>query len=547
MNQILIRGGKLVQEGKTEILDVLIEGETIAKVGANLTYEGTPEIIDATDKYILPGLIEPHMHIKAPLGGITDILDFDSASKCAAFGGITTFMDFSSTLPGDSLMDAVNNRLQEMDNKALQDYSVHCKVVNLAKKESLANLMQCEMKLDKAKAEFDECALKYKNKSAEYAMAGGMCEAAIANLKEAKDIVDKEVKAKLGEIPKIIKTGIPTFKLFMTYRKANVMIDDIYLLQVLTAVRDAGGRCGFHAECNAIAEYNDMEFVKTGKTGWSDFPESKPAICEEEAVRRVLYYAELLKAPVYFFHISTKGAVQAIREAKQRGVDVIAETCSHYLTLTKEKNNGKDGILYLMSPPLRSQEDQDALWAGISDGTISIVTSDNCTFPRWMKEEKLQKGPDGKPTEEDYTKVISGVSGIEERLGLMLRAVDNHKISIEKMVDVLCHNPAYYFGCNSQKGYIRQDYDADITIVDCATKYNLTLDNLHYPIHMEGDAGKNGLEYSVYKDFKAGGRVVHTIRRGEFLVKYGKYQGEEGVKSASFGKRIARKLPENAK
>lgn len=144
--------------------------------------------------------------------------------------------------------------------------------------------------------------------------------------------------------------------------------------------------------------------------------------------------------------------------------------------------------VYLMSPPLRSKEDQDALWAGIKDGTISLVTSDNCTFPRKMKEASLKKDSDEKIIQ-DYTKVISGVSGIEERLGLMLHAVDDGKISIEKMAELLCYNPAYYFGCSNHKGYIGEKYDADITIVDCATKYKLTLDNLYYPAFEEGDAG----------------------------------------------------------
>lgn len=534
MNQILIKGGKVIKDGKQMDLDILIQGEKIAKIGKDLPCEGSVEIIDATGKYVLPGLIEPHMHIKAPLGGITDILDFDSVSKCAAFGGVTTFMDFSSTLPGDSLTDAVENRLKEMENKALQDYSVHCKVVNLATKESLANLMQCEVDYEKAKNKLDKCDPKLMSDYEEFDDVKDRLDA-------ARKTVDDEVQARLAEIPEIIKNGIPTFKLFMTYRKANVMIDDIYLLQVLSVVRDHGGRCGFHAECNAIAEYNDMEFAKAGKTKWADFPESKPAICEEEAVRRVLYYAELLKAPIYFFHISTKGAVQAIREAKARNVDVIAETCSHYLTLTKEKNIGDDGILYLMSPPLRSKEDQDALWEGIDDGTIDLVTSDNCTFPRWMKGKDLKQDADGNFIQ-DYTKVISGVSGIEERLGLMLYMVAKGRITLEKMVEVLCHNPAHYFGCDKHKGYILEQYDADITIVDPKASYNLTLDNLHYPKYQEDGVGENGLEYSIYQDLPSGGRVIHTIRRGEFLVKYGKYQGEDGVESASFGKRIARVL-----
>lgn len=525
MTQLLIKHGTMITAEGEKKADILVEDGKIRQIGDwdSLCADGA-QTVDAHGYHVFPGLIEPHMHIKAPLGGITDILDFDSAGKCAAFGGVTTFMDFSSILPGMSLDAAVEDRLQEMADKSVLDYSVHCKVVNLVKQESMAALMQREVELNQAKA------------------AGIGVEAAQAAVDAAQRDMDAQVQARLAEIPGMIEKGIPTFKLFMTYRKANVMIDDVYMLQVLRAVRDAGGRCGFHAECNAIAEYNEDVFRRENTLSWADFPRSKPAICEEEAVRRVLYYAEMLQAPIYFFHISTKGAVEAIRDAKKRGVDVIAETCSHYLTLTQDKNKGEDGILYLMSPPLRGQEDQDALWAGLADGTLSLVTSDNCTFPRWMKEAGLEK-KDGKAVQ-DFTKVISGVSGIEERFGLMLSQVGKRPgFTLEKVEQVLCENPARMFGCYPQKGCLAVGSDADITIVNLKDKdYPLTLDNLHYPRLGQDGVGQKGLEYALYGDMTAGGRVVHTIRRGEFLVKDGQYQGEGAVPAASQGQRVIRKL-----
>ena len=524
MNNILIKNGMVVSPDGVKKQDVLLRDGKVAALGDAAAFAGCDgaEVVDAAGCHVFPGLIEPHMHIKAPLGGITDIMDFDSAAKCAAFGGITTFMDFSSTLPGMALKDAVRDRLEEMKDNVL-DYSVHCKVVNLVSKESMTALMDAEMALQQA-APADKAAAQ-------------------AKVERAQAVVDGEVQSHLDEIPQMIANGIPTFKLFMTYRKANVMIDDVYMLQVLAAARDAGGRCGFHAECNAIAEYNEELFCRNNTLRWEDFPRCKPAVCEEEAVRRVLYYAEMLKAPIYFFHISTKGAVEAIREAKKRGVDVIAETCSHYLTLTQEKNVGEDGILYLMSPPLRSQEDQDALWEGLVDGTLSLVTSDNCSFPRWMKEESLDRDADGKVVQ-DFTKVISGVSGIEERFGLMLHEVGRHKgFTLEKVAEVLCENPAKVFGCYPRKGCLQVGSDADVTVVNLSdNSYKLTLDNLHYPVYGQDGVGKAGLEYAVYGDHVAGGRVVHTIRRGEFLVRDGKYQGEDGVPAASAGVRLIRKL-----
>lgn len=526
MSKLLIKHGTVVTPAGLRQADILTDGGKIAAIGDwdSLSTEGA-QVVDATGHHVFPGLVEPHMHIKAPLGGITDILDFDSAGKCAAFGGVTTFMDFSSTLPGIPLKTAVADRLAEMAAKSVQDYSIHCKVVNLVSKEKLAAQMNAEVALDKAQQS-----------------GVGMAEAKAA-LATADAAVDADVQARLAEIPEIIKSGIPTFKLFMTYRKANVMIDDVYMLKVLCAVRDAGGRCGFHAESNAIAEYNEEQFRKAGTLCWEDFPRCKPAVCEEEAVRRVLYYAEMLKAPIYFFHISAKGSVEAIREAKKRGVDVIAETCSHYLNLTEEKNKGEDGILYVMSPPLRSQEDQDALWEGLADGTLSLVTSDNCTFPRWMKEEGLDRDEQGHAIQ-DFTEVISGVSGIEERLALMLNQVGKHRgITLSKVAELLCENPAKIFGCYPKKGCIAAGSDADITIVNLNdNKYKLTLENLHYPVYDEDDMGRNGLEYAVFGDFVGGGRVVHTIRRGEFLVKEGKYQGENGVPEASKGELLNRVL-----
>lgn len=527
---LIIKNGVVVTPSGMSEKDILLKDGKITEIGTASTFSNcaNAEILDAKGYHVFPGLIEPHMHIKAPLGGITDILDFSSAAKCAAFGGVTTFMDFSSTLPGMSLKDAVHARFEEMKANPL-DYSVHCKVVNLVSQEASSDLMDAELALKALKDSGSPSAQELK--------------AAQDRVNQAQAVVDKEVQARIAEIPEIIKSGVPTFKLFMTYRKANVMIDDTYMLQVLAAARDAGGRCGFHAESNAIAEYNEELFRSAGTLRWEDFPRCKPAVCEEEAVRRVLCYAEMLHAPVYFFHISAKGSVEAIREAKKRGVDVIAETCSHYLSLTEEQNKGEDGVLYLMSPPLRSQEDQDALWEGLADGTLSLVTSDNCTFPRWMKEESLERDENGHVIQ-DFTKVISGVSGIEERFALILSQVGKHPgITLPKVAELLCENPAKIFGCYPKKGCIAVGSDADITIVDLNdNKYNLTLDNLHYPVFEKDGADKNGLEYAVYGDLSAGGRVVHTIRRGEFLVKNGKYQGESDVPEASKGELLYRSL-----
>jgi len=502
--KMIIEGGVVVTPDFEKAMDIMVCDGKIAAVREAGAFREDParaeaKIVDASGKLVMPGLVEPHMHIKAPLGGIVDILDFDSASRCAAHGGVTTFMDFSSTLPGDSLVDAVEFRRKEMEISTL-DYSLHCKVVNLADAEDIAEAMLADARYAKNKTDENRIAAE-----------------------EANEKVNRSVEQKLQEIRTVVKEGgIPTFKLFMTYRKANVMIDDIFMLKVMKAVKEAGGRVGFHAESNAIAEYNEEVYAREGKLGWEYFAEYKGNLCEEEAVRRVLYYAEELGAPVYFFHLSTKGSVELIREAKKRGVDVIAETCCHYLTLTKEKNKGKDGILYLMSPPLRREEDRLALWEAVKDGTLSIVSSDNCTFPRAMKEAPLAGG------DPDFRKPISGVSGVEERFGLLMRAVNQGVITLSDMVRVACENPARYFGCYPQKGCLEVGSDADIVIVDPNAEFSMEREALHYP---------EELEYSVYHGYNAMGRPVDTIRRGEFLVENGVYN-----ESASRGRFLFRSL-----
>jgi len=301
MYDLVIVNGEVITSESKSFKDIAIKDGKIAEIVERGTLDKTQlqgaEVYDASGKCVIPGLVEPHMHIKAPLGGFTDILDFDSASKCAAFGGVTTFIDFTSTLPGDSLLKAVEDRKKEMA-KAKLDYSCHCKVVNLVTTELASEANLAEVKFAKTKSDTDK-------KTAQTAVAK----------------VEQAINDRLSEIPKIIKDeGIPTFKLFMTYRKANVMIDDTYMLKVLAEIKKYGGRCGFHAESNAIAEYNEELFAQKGTLDWKYFPECKNNLCEAEAVNRVLYYAKLLDVPPEAFSPAPKvdSAVVRLIPAKYR-------------------------------------------------------------------------------------------------------------------------------------------------------------------------------------------------------------------------------------
>lgn len=466
MLDLIIKNGTVVTASETFKADIGVEGETITYIAApgklDGLVNGQPEsgkltkVIEARGKYVMPGLIEPHMHVMAPFSNTIDMLDFYTASRCAAFGGVTTFMDFSTTTKEVPVLRAVAERIEEMSDSVL-DYSVHAKFIN----------------------------------------------------------GDQEP----DELKRIVKTlveeGIPTFKMFTIY--PGVMIQDADILKIMEAAKEEGALCGFHAESNAIAGFMTKKLLSQGKQGWEFFHAAKPNTCEAEAVSRILSFSQLLDAPVYFYHLSTKESVELVRQAKKRGVRVQAETCGHYLSLTRDKNQGENGINYLMSPPLRGEEDRKAMWEGIKDGTLSLVTSDNEVFSRKTKEQDLKEDAQTKKKIADFSVPVNGIPGLEERFGLLMTGVNNGTISLNKLVEVSSTNPAKVFGCYPRKGCLEVGSDADIIVVDPEKTVSLTRENLHYPAD---------LDYDLYEGFTSHGWPVCTIRRGEILVENGKFLGK---------------------
>ena len=316
-------------------------------------------------------------------------------------------------------------------------------------------------------------------------------------------------------VKKLVEDGIPTFKMFTIY--PGVMISDPDILMIMEAAKEEGALCGFHAESNAIAGFMTKKLLDEGKTDWEYFNQAKPNACEAEAVDRILTFSELLDVPVYFYHLSTKEAVERVRQAKKRGVKVQAETCGHYLALTDEKNKGENGINYLMSPPLRSEEDRRAMWEGLKDGTLSLVTSDNEVFSRKIKEKDLEEDIQTKAKIANFSTPVNGIPGLEERFGLLMIGVNRGDISLNQLVEVSSTNPAKVFGCYPRKGCLAVGSDADIIIVDPEKTVPLVRDNLHYP---------SDLDYDLYEGFTSRGWPVCTIRRGEVLVENGEFKGK---------------------
>lgn len=457
MLDYIIKNGTVVTSAGVCQTDIGIKGEKISAVGDADILGEAKSVIDATGKIVVPGLIDPHVHIAAPFMGCKGPLDFYSASKAAAFGGVTSIIDFTNTQPGDSVLQKIKERKAEMA-KAVIDYGIHAKIV------------------------------------------------------EASEEI-------LNEIKEIVEAGCPTLKMFTTYRKAGVMIPDEDIVKVMLEAKKWGARPGVHAEDNTISEYNDSLFDSQGKTAWKYHYLSKPSVAEGLATAKIIEYAKFAGCELYIFHVTCRESLKAIKEARAEGYPVIGETCIHYLEFTKEvMDDSEIGFRYICSPPLRDKEDKKALWSALSEEVLSVVSSDNCLYDDREKTSFLEKDEKGKFIP-DYKKIANGVSGMEERLPiLMTDGVGAGKLSLEEMVKMTSTNPAKIFGMYPQKGVIQPGSDADIVLIDPEATMTLSSKTLHY-----------GIDSSIYEGKEVKGLAVLTMRRGEVIAKDGVFQGRPGT------------------
>ena len=217
---------------------------------------------------------------------------------------------------------------------------------------------------------------------------------------------------------------------------------------------------------------------------------------------------------LYVVHLSTKVGLEYIKNARESGQNVYAETCPQYLLLDESKYEleNNEGLKYIMSPPLRSTENCEALWKGIKDGYIETIATDHCPFS-FNRDKQLGK--------EDFTKCPNGVPGVEERIPLIFsEGVMKNRISINKFVEVCCTNPAKIFGLYPKKGTIAVGSDADITIIDPNKEVVLTTDKLH-----------SNVDYTAYEGINLKGYPIFTILRGKVISKDGEFVGEREMES----------------
>jgi dihydropyrimidinase len=433
---LLIKGGTLVTGQGIQYGDLAVRGETIAAIGQDLPAEGCWRVIDATGKYVFPGIIDVHVH---PVY----LDDVEASSRVAAYGGTTTLLHFAYARQGDSLVQKVAEMLEDAQKRSRLDFSLH----------------------------------------------GGIWEAA----------------NQVQEIPAVMKMGIRTFKFFLTYLKQGWYTDDYQLSKAMDILAQQGGMAMVHAENGGGIDYLEDKYLKGPNASARYFNASRPAAFEEEAIFRAICLAEVMGCRLYIPHVTSERALRPIRRAQEEGLPVFAETCPQYLTLT-EKIIEECGALAKIGPPIRSQADQDALWIALRDGTLQVVASDHA--PK-------EKDPRG-----DFLTQGFGSPQIETLLPVTYDwGINQGHISLVRLVQVLCENPARIFGLYPRKGTLAIGSDADLVIYDPTRPFTICSENQHSKVG-----------YTLYEQRRVLGWPEMSFQRGQPVLEQG-----EIVRSAGSG------------
>ena len=394
MASLLIKNGLVVDTEWTRHSDILVEGSRIRRIARNISVEDCPEdvhVVDATGLCVLPGIIDAHTHYHLVSRGTVTADSFLEGSKLASYGGVTTVVDFADDNKV-SLLSSTKERLKEMREMSI-DYALHQGV---------------------------------------YAYRDS-------------------IRAELNQMK---NAGVGAIKIFTTYKNVGYLVEKREeLKEIFSAAKELGILVCVHAEDDSIV--TEISENWKGQFRPEDHPDLRPSEAEAKAIRYVGEIAGELDMPIYIVHVSSKAGIETIRDLREKGVKVIAETTPHYLFLDRSKLSGPEGPLYVMTPPLRTKEDNEALQEALVDGEIQVVATDHCSFTR---EQKLERS--------DVRTIYPGIPGTEELLPLIYNFGHvSGQLSIGQIVNLLSTGPAKAFGLYPKKGVLQEGSDADIVLL----------------------------------------------------------------------------------
>lgn len=445
MSNILIKGAKVVNEGRIALLDVLIEGERIVAIEANMPVTSEMEVIDARGKFLLPGCIDDQVHFREP--GLTHKATIGTESKACLAGGITSFLEMPNTHPQTTTAQAYNDKLDMAAQTSWVNYGF---------------------------------------------LFGGTND----NLEEIKAIDPKRT---------------PGLKLFLGSSTGNMLVDDPDTLKKIFSVFQLP--IAVHCEDEQTVSANLAEYIN--KYG-DDIPiEHHPDIRSAEACylssSKAIALAKETGARLHVFHLSTARETALFQNdvplAKKQ---ITSEVCIHHLWFSDE-DYAQKGTHIKWNPAVKSAADRAGLWEALNDDRIDIIATDHA--PHTLEEK-----------DQVYTKAPSGGPMVQHALAVMLECVNQGKITLEKVVEKMCHNPAILFSIK-ERGYIKTGYYADLVLVDLNQALTITRDNLLYK------CGWSPLEGTTLR-----GAVTHTFLNGTLMYAHGNIKEANHAKPLSFSR-----------
>ena len=308
-----------------------------------------------------------------------------------------------------------------------------------------------------------------------------------------------------------VEAGVTSFKLYMAYPEL-LQVDDDVIVDVMLAATRHGGLVTLHCENGGAIEVLRRRAIAEGRTGVLEHAATRPAILEAEAVERAAALAEVAGASVYLVHLSSAPALAAVREARERGVDVYAETCPQYLYLDTARLAGPDGESFVCTPPLRDPWHAEELWHGMATGAVHTVATDHCPFTVADRRAGTRGRADGWA---DFTEIPGGLPGIETRLGLVWEGVVAGRITTADWVRLCAEAPARTFGLWPAKGNLRVGADADVVVWNPQRRQSLAASALHMNV-----------DHSPYEDVTVAGWPDLVLARGDIVARDGEFVGE---------------------
>ena len=358
---LLIKNGRVITAVDDYKGDIFIESEQVNLIGKNLDVKAD-RVIDAQDKYVIPGGIDPHTHLDMPFAGTVSADDFETGTRAAAHGGTTTLIDFAIQTKGRSTLEALETWHKKAEGKTAIDYGFHMIIT---------------------------------------------------------DLEDDRVP----EMRTLADEGVTSYKLFMAY-PGVLYADDATLFRAMRKAGEDGTVICMHAENGIVIDEIVKSALAEGKTGPKWHALTRPTRMEAEGVHRSIAIAEVADVPVYIVHLSSADALEQVVLARDRGAHVFAETCPQYLFLDHSyyEQEGFEGAKYVMTPPLREKWNQKELWRGLQMGDLMSISTDHCPF--CFKEQKemgindFSKIPNGGPGVENRMSLVFNGGVVGGRISL---------------------------------------------------------------------------------------------------------------------------------